>query len=286
MKQILIINTGGTIGMSRGPNGFRPVPGYLQSQLERMPELEHESMPRLTVHEYEPVIDSSNMRTSDWNRLARDIQSNYESFDGFVILHGTDTMAYTSSALAFQLPQLGKPVILTGSQLPLGEIRNDARENLITAILLAADCGIPEVCILFGDSLLRGCRATKWSATRFDALDSPNYPPLATIGTNIDIHRRRVRATPDHAQSMPVLSIDPQEITTFRLFPGVAVDVLQNVLRRPLRALILESFGDGNGPTNHPQFIDSIREACDGGTVILNCSQCRHGRTSEMTERR
>ena len=221
------------------------------------------------------------MRTSDWNRLARDIQSNYESFDGFVILHGTDTMAYTSSALAFQLPQLGKPVILTGSQLPLGEIRNDARENLITAILLAADCGIPEVCILFGDSLLRGCRATKWSATRFDAFDSPNYPPLATIGTNIDIHRRRVRATPDHAQSMPVLSIDPQEITTFRLFPGIAVDVLQNVLRRPLRALILESFGDGNGPTNHPQFIDSIREACDGGTVILNCSQCRHGRISQ-----
>ena len=176
MKKICIINTGGTIGMAAGPDGLRPEAGFIEKQLALMPELNNPSMPQIAVQEYDPVIDSSNIQIADWLKLAGDIARQYDQFDGFVVMHGTDTMAYTASALPFMLRGLGKPVILTGSQLPLGEVRNDARENLKTAIILAAQYVIPEVCIYFGDQLLRGCRATKCSASSFNAFSSPNYP--------------------------------------------------------------------------------------------------------------
>ncbi|MCH2181649.1 MAG: asparaginase [Mariniblastus sp.] len=277
MKKICIINTGGTIGMSAGPDGLRPEPGFIAEQLALMPELNNPSMPQITVQEYEPVIDSSNIQVADWRQLAGDIAGQYEQFDGFVVLHGTDTMAYTASALPFMLRGLGKPVILTGSQLPLADVRNDARENLKTALLLAAGYTIPEVCIYFGELLLRGCRATKHSAASFNAFSSPNYPPLGSAGTELEVFQDRVLPVPPLEQGLSVESLQPQEIATFRLFPGVSVEVLQNVLQRPLKALILESFGDGNGPSRHQGFVECIRDACQAGIVILNLSQCGHG---------
>ena len=273
MKKICIINTGGTIGMRAGPNGLRPEPGFIESQLALMPELSSPSMPEITVKEYDPVIDSSNISVSDWLELANDIQESYDRFDGFVVLHGTDTMAYTASALPFMLRGLGKPVVLTGSQLPLSEVRNDARENLKTAIILAAGYEIPEVCIYFGDLLLRGCRATKFSATSFKAFVSPNYPPLGSAGTRMEVFEHRILPKPK-GDGPVVEPLKSQEIATFRLFPGVSVEVLENVLRRPLKALILESFGDGNGPSQNIAFVDCIRRACDDGILILNLSQC------------
>src|SRR5437868_8593394 len=168
--------------------GYRPQPGYLQSQMAAMPELGNPSMPSFTIHEYKPLLDSSNMTPREWVAIARDIAANYRRFDGFVVLHGTDTMAYTASALPFMLRGLGKPVIITGSQIPLCEVRNDARENLITSLLISADYDIPEVCLYFGGRLLRGCRAVKVSASGFAAFDSPNFPPLGLVGIDIEIN--------------------------------------------------------------------------------------------------
>src|SRR5436190_1176609 len=192
-KRVYIAYTGGTIGMRRTRAGYRPQPGYLQRQLGSMAELRNPSMPAFTVHEYEPLLDSSNMTPREWVKIARDIARNYRRFDGFVVLHGTDTMAYTASALPFMLHGLGKPVLITGSQIPLCEVRNDARENLITSLLIAANYDIPEVCLYFGGKLLRGCRAVKVSASGFAAFDSPNVPPLGTVGVEIEINRDLVR---------------------------------------------------------------------------------------------
>ncbi len=262
--------------MKRSVTGFQPEKGFLAQQLRLIPQLAHEGMPAYELIEFDPVINSSNMRPSDWQKIANDIYDHCLEYDGFVVLHGTDTMAYTASALPLMLRGLNKSVIITGSQIPLAEVRNDARENLITALMLAADYQIPEVCILFGDQLLRGCRTTKISASSFDAFDSPNYPPLGTVGSRIHVFADRIRVSaPDIKLS--VASIEPQEIATFRLFPGVSSAVLKNVLRQPLKALILESYGVGNGPANDPEFLAALAEATANGTVIVNCTQCRHG---------
>src|SRR5947208_2599404 len=186
-KRVYVAYTGGTIGMKRTRKGYEPKTGYLQQQMEAIPELRHSSMPSVTVHEYEPLLDSSNMTPRQWLEIARDIATHYDEYDGFVVVHGTDTMAYTASALPFLLGGLAKPVVITGSQIPLCEIRNDARENLITSLMIASSCAIPEVCLYFGGKLLRGCRAVKVSADGFAAFDSPNHPPLGTVGIDIEI---------------------------------------------------------------------------------------------------
>ncbi|HYI13571.1 MAG TPA: asparaginase domain-containing protein, partial [Thermoanaerobaculia bacterium] len=193
-KRVYIIYTGGTIGMKRTRSGYVPASGYLQSQMSQMPELRHESMPSYTIEEYDPLLDSSNMTPAEWVKIARDVESNYDRYDGFVVLHGTDTMAYTASAVPFLLAGVRKPVIITGSQIPLCEIRNDARENLITSLMLAANYAIPEVCLYFGGKLLRGCRSTKVSADGFAAFDSPNFPPLGTVGIDIEVNWDLVRS--------------------------------------------------------------------------------------------
>ena len=193
MKKVCLINTGGTLGMDRGVRGYRAVPGFLAQQLDKIDELKRDGMPQIELIEYEPVIDSSNMTPETWHKIASDIEQRYDQFDGFVVIHGTDTMAHTASALPFMFKGLNKSVILTGSQIPLLEVRNDARENLITAILLAVEYHIPEVTIFFGNRLLRGCRSTKVSATSFGAFDSPNFPPLGTVGTNINVFTHRIR---------------------------------------------------------------------------------------------
>lgn len=256
--------------------GYRPCPGYLAQQMSAMDELAQAPMPQFEVLEYSPLVDSSNMTPAIWNRLAADICERYDHFDGFVVLHGTDTMAFTASALAFMLRGIGKPVILTGAQLPLGQLRNDARENLKTAMVFAANYAIPEVCLFFGDHLLRGCRSTKVSATRFDAFDSPNYEPLASAGTTIEVFNDRLLSSPVGELTCGKINA-AAEIAAFRIFPGLAIDIFRHLLQRPLKGIVIETYGDGNGPTEEPQFIDAISSAVDAGMVIMGCTQCLHG---------
>ncbi len=276
MKKICVINTGGTLSMRPSGDGYVPSAGYLAQQMNQMDELSQSPMPEFEVVELEPLVDSSNMTPAIWLGIAEVIKKTYQLYDGFVVLHGTDTMAYTASALPLMLSGLNKPVILTGAQLPLGQLRNDARENLKTAMVLAANYSIPEVSLFFGDHLFRGCRSTKVSATRFDAFDSPNYSPLASVGTSIEIFEEHIRPASDLGE-LKVLPIKPAEVAAFRIFPGLSIDILKHFLRRPLKGIILETYGDGNGPTKDAEFLNAIEEANDQGMVILGCTQCIHG---------
>lgn len=280
-KRVYIVYTGGTIGMVRTRSGYAPKPGSLQKQLAEMPELRRESMPAYTIHEYRPLLDSSNMTPRDWVKIAHDISANYDRYDGFIVLHGTDTMAYTASALPFMLSGLRKPVIITGSQIPLCEIRNDARENVITSLMLAANYAIPEVCLYFGGKLLRGCRATKVSADGFAAFDSPNSLPLGTVGIDIDINWDLVRKP--RARRFAVQEVERPVVSALRLFPGISPELVRNVLRPPLQGLVLETYGVGNGPDRDRAFIDALREATKRGVVIVDCTQCLEG-TVDLTE--
>lgn len=280
-KRILILNTGGTISSIKTAHGYEPSPGYVESALAQIPALSHPDMPKFVVKEYQPLLDSSNMTVHDWNRIANDIASEYEHFDGFVVFHGTDTMAYTASALSFMLEHLNKPVIVTGSQIPLSEVRNDAIDNVITSLWLCAHQPIHEVCIYFNQHLLRGNRTQKISAQRFNAFDSPNYPHLATIGIDIDLHQHLLLQPPK--QAFHLQTITPHFIANFRLFPGFASDVLSYILNQPLRGLILETYGAGNAQNNDPRFLNLLKEACDRGIIIVNCTQCQQGHV-EMSQ--
>ncbi|MCU1245948.1 MAG: ansA [Acidobacteria bacterium] len=281
-KRVYIVFTGGTIGMKRTPRGYCPEPGYLQEQMEAMPELRHRSIPAFKIHEYAPLLDSSNMTPREWMKIARDVADHYDAYDGFVVLHGTDTMAYTSSALPFLLSGLRKPVIVTGSQIPLCEIRNDARENLITSLLIAAGCDVPEVCLYFGGKLLRGCRAVKVSADGFAAFDSPNFLPLGTVGIDIEINHDLVRR-PAPRQKLTVQELTSPVVATLRLFPGISPELVRNVLRPPLQGLVLEAYGVGNGPDQNREFIAALTEATRRGVVIVDCTQCLEG-TVDLAE--
>ena len=280
-KRILIINTGGTISSVKTAHGYEPASGYVEIALAQIPALKHQDMPEYVVKEYRPLLDSSNMTVNDWNRIASDIAKEYEHFDGFVVFHGTDTMAYTASALSFMLEHLGKPVIVTGSQIPLSEVRNDAIDNVITSLWLCAHQPIHEVCIYFNQHLLRGNRAQKISAQRFNAFDSPNYPHLASIGIEIELHQSLLRKPP--TQPFHLQTIIPSFIANFRLFPGFASDVLAYILNQPLRGLILETYGAGNAQNNDPLFLELLKKACDRGVIIVNCTQCQQGRV-EMSQ--
>jgi L-asparaginase len=275
-KRVYIVYTGGTIGMRQTRGGYRPAPGSLQKQMEEMPELRHPSMPSYTIHEYDPLLDSSNMTPVEWVKIARDVAEQYDRYDGFVVLHGTDTMAYTASALPFLLGGLRKPVIITGSQIPLCEVRNDARENLITSLMIAADHDVPEVCLYFGGKLLRGCRSTKVSADGFAAFDSPNFPPLGTVGIAIEVNRDLVRDAP-RAKRISVPSLKAPVVSALRLFPGISSELIRNVLRPPLQGLVLEAYGVGNGPDKDHAFLAALTEATKRGVVIVDCTQCLEG---------
>jgi len=281
-RQILIINTGGTISSVKTPKGYEPKAHFVEHALRAMPVLKHPEMPKIDVLEYNPLLDSSNMSLADWNLIASDIKKHYHDYDGFVILHGTDTMAYTASALSFMLENLAKPVVITGSQIPLSEIRNDATENLITSLWLAATAPLYEVVIYFNHRLLRGNRAQKVSATQFSAFDSPNFPPLATVGIDIKLEKELLLPkphTPFHLQA-----IDSHFIANFRLFPGFATEILIDLLQLPkLKGLIIETYGTGNAPNQNPAFLAALQSATDRGIVIVNCSQCQQGRV-EMSQ--
>jgi L-asparaginase len=280
-KRILILNTGGTISSVKTAHGYEPAQGYVQTALAQIPALSHPEMPDYVIKEYRPLLDSSNMTMSDWNQIASDIAKDYLNYDGFVVFHGTDTMAYTASALSFMLENLSKPVIVTGSQIPLSEIRNDAMDNVITSLMLCAHQPINEVCIYFNQHLLRGNRAQKISTERFNAFDSPNYPHLANIGITIDLHHDLL--LPPRDKPFSLQTIQPHFIANIRLFPGFANDVLDYLLQQPLQGLVLETYGAGNAQNNDPRFLELLRDACARGIVIVNCTQCRQGRV-EMSQ--
>lgn len=262
--------------MVKTDHGYAPMQGYVQTALANMPTLLHADMPDYIIKEYEPLLDSSNMTVNDWNRIAADIADAYDEFDGFVVFHGTDTMAYTASALSFMLENLGKPVILTGSQIPLSEVRNDAVDNVITSLWLCAHQPIHEVCIYFSHNLLRGNRAQKVSAEQFNAFDSPNFPHLAEFGIDISLHHHLLLPLSD--QPFHLQTIRPHFIANFRLFPGFATDVLGYVLQKSLQGLVLETYGAGNAQNNDPRFLALLEDACQRGVIIVNCTQCQQGR--------
>lgn len=283
-KRVYMIYTGGTIGMKKVNGRYLPIPNFLQEQMAANPACHHPDLPEYTIHQYDPLFDSPDMSPADWSKIARDICDHYHDYDGFIVLHGTDTMAYTASALAFMLKNLAKPVIVTGSQIPLCELRNDAQDNLISALLLAAhEVVIPEVCLYFNSKLFRGCRTVKIDADGFDAFASPNYPALATLGVGIELRHNLIRSF----AAVAGLEIDLREIRepgfvgAFRLFPGISAQILANVLQPPLRGLVLETYGSGNGPTSDKAFLGVLAEAGERGVVIVNCTQCLRGKVDQ-----
>ena len=285
MSRVLLIYTGGTIGMGCNAKTGALEPLRFDQLSKQMPELEQISAD-IDVHQFAPPIDSSDMTPRLWSHLVRIIADNYEQYDGFVILHGTDTMAYTASALSFMLENLTKPVILTGSQLPIGQLRTDGKENLITSIEIASakyDDGrpvVPEVCIYFSGKLLRGNRSTKINADGFNAFDSFNYPHLADAGVTIVYHEEFI-LKPDYDKPMtPHFALDPN-VVVFTLFPGIQDNIVRHVLDAPeLRAIVMRSYGSGNAP-QRPWLMRMLSDASNRGVNIINISQCAEG-TVEM----
>ena len=287
-SKVLLIYTGGTIGMNRNRQTGALEPFDFDRLLCRVPEL-LELPTEIASRQFDPPIDSSDMSPQLWTELAGIIAGSYADYDGFVILHGTDTMAYTASALSFLLEGLAKPVILTGSQLPIGQLRTDGKENVITAIEIASTrradgtARVPEVCIYFNGHLMRGNRTTKLSADDFNAFESFNYPHLADAGVNIvyhDEHILKPSPTPAELDKQDYLQrvggLD-DNVIIFSLFPGVREDLIRHIIDTPqLKSIVMRTFGSGNAP--HSQWlIDTLREGARRGLVIVNVSQCLRG---------
>ncbi len=279
--RVLLIYTGGTIGMGKNPQTGVLEPLDFNQLISFIPEL---SVLRtgIDIYQFTQPIDSSDMSPRMWSQLVRIIYERYERYDGFVILHGTDTMAYTASALSFMLENLTKPVILTGSQLPINQLRTDGKENLITSIEIAStarDDGramVPEVCIYFSGKLLRGNRAVKTNADGFNAFESFNFPNLADAGVSIKYHEERI-LTPDFCKPMiPHVNMDPNTLV-FSLFPGLQENIIYRLLEvSDLRSIVMRTFGSGNAPKS--QWLTKLlRQLSMRGVTIVNISQCLAG---------
>ncbi|CAO0802327.1 unnamed protein product [Mucor circinelloides] len=345
VSRVLIIYTGGTIGMKHTPeHGYIPLPNYFAESLSKVrrfhdpsngseyPSLSrtssHDSLDSLNISdkaatpkefgtitntvkaieqegpqkgqtrtfqlpslitpvslfgkrirysilEYAPLLDSCDITMSDWVRVAGDIKENYQLYDAFIVLHGTDTMAYTASALSFMLEELGKTVIITGSQVPLTEVRNDAVENLLGALTIAGHFVIPEVSLYFGKKLYRGNRTSKISAVDFEAFDSPNIPSLVDVGIDIDVKWPLVLRPTQIAKFNVCQKLNPN-VGSLRLFPGINDSTIRAFLAPPLQGVVLETFGAGNAPAR-PALLAALKEASDRGVIIVNCTQCRKG---------
>eukprot|EP00158_Paraphelidium_tribonemae_P004258 Partr_v1_DN26665_c0_g1_i1_m69167 putative L-asparaginase len=236
---------------------------------------------RYSVLEYDPLLDSANMTMSDWIKIAVDVEHNYANFDSFVIVHGTDTMAYTASALSFMLEDLGKTVVITGSQVPLAEWRTDAEQNLLGALLMASHFPIPEVCLFCDNTLFRGNRCTKINALDFRAFDSPNLKPLAQTGVNIHINWNEVRRLEPTGSFHAHKLLNPN-VATLRIFPGITSSTVRAFLQPPIQGVVLETYGAGNAPTTRSDLLDILKQACQSGVVIVNCTQCKRGMVSDV----
>ncbi|SPP78195.1 L-asparaginase [Drosophila guanche] len=305
--RVRVIYTGGTIGMMRNErNVLAPIPNALVRSIRKYPNIHDEeyalrrfgasaSMAPLVlpfvqgvdrrvlyqVTEYTPLLDSSNMTMNDWARIANDIQQSYEFFDGFVVLHGTDTLSYTASALSFMLENLGKTVIITGSQIPIFETRTDGKDNFTSALIIAGNYIIPEVCIFFGHKLMRGNRTVKVSSNSLDAFDSPNVPPLARIGIDVNVDYRLIFRPCSIERFCVHLNLD-ENVGLLRIFPSISLSTFRAFLAPPIRGVVLQSFGSGNIPSNRRDLIDELQAAADRGVIIINCTQCPNGSVAEI----
>ena len=309
-SRVLIIMTGGTICMRQSPSGFIPARGFQETCLAPMPTFNdgsssedidvatgtgtgtgttaHRSLRtpptaynrqvRFTVYEFEHLLDSSSIDAKGWTQIARAVERNYTSFDGFVVLHGTDSLAYTSSALSFMLQDLGKPVVLTGSQAPMLELQNDASDNLLGSLVVAGHFMIPEVCLYFHNRLFRGNRAIKVAASDFAAFDAPNCPALAVTNSTRTEVNWEVVARPARIGHFRVRAdhLDTACVACLRIFPGIKPEMVDAVLRLDgLRGLVLETFGAGNAPHGQDNAMTKVlAQAIARGIVIVNVTQC------------
>ncbi|MEG0038712.1 MULTISPECIES: type I asparaginase [Bacteroides] len=278
---VLLIYTGGTIGMIENPETGALENFNFERLLKYVPELKRFNC-HLSAEQFDPPIDSSDMEPRYWAKLVEIIDSHYDHVDGFVILHGTDTMAYTASALSFMLENLSKPVILTGSQLPIGMLRTDGKENLITSIEIAAAKNpdgtaiVPEVCIFFENHLMRGNRTTKINAENFNAFRSFNYPPLARAGIHIKYEPGRIRQ-PETSKPLKPHYLFDTNVVILTLFPGIQEGIIASLLHVPgLKAVVMKTFGSGNAPQK-PWFIQQLKDATDRGIILVNITQCSSG---------
>lgn len=276
-KRIYIIYTGGTIGMVKTRKGYIPRKGYLLNRLKSIKDLYNNNVPNFLINEYPNLIDSANISPKDWSTIALDILDNYEKYDGFIVLHGTDTLAYTASSLSFMLKNLSKPVICTGSQIPISEVRSDALDNILHSLILAADSRISEVCIYFNKKLLRGNRSVKTSSLGMDAFSSPNYPVLGEVG--IDIKLNEAFLYHNESNSPITIECDPfktPRIAILSIFPGINTETFKQILCPPLQGLILKTYGSGNIMDSN-KILCELMNAYERGVTILNCTQCLKG---------
>jgi L-asparaginase len=276
-SRVCVAYTGGTIGMAPTPHGYAPSAGSLRELITSLVAEAGPELPEVEFVELDPPIDSSNATPETWSRIAETVFERRDQFDGFVILHGTDTMAYTASALSLLLPGFGKPVVVTGSQVPLCVARSDGRQNLIGSLQVAAQGDVREVCLLFGSKVLRGNRATKVDASGLEAFDSPSLPPLARLGVEIEVDRRIPAPAPAQPQ---LLGCGRSHVAAISLFPGIEASVLENLCRPPLQGLVIEAYGAGNGPSDDPAFVSAIETATAAGVVVVIVTQCLHGTVS------
>ncbi|XP_068110327.1 60 kDa lysophospholipase isoform X2 [Hyperolius riggenbachi] len=301
--RVLMVNTGGTIGMTLQNEVLAPRANAFAKALKKLPILHDETYAQqtrlydfhdfpentlvlplskqnkrivYTVLEYSPLQDSCNMTTDDWAKIAKDIQKYYEHYDGFVILHGTDTMAYTASALSFMCENLGKTIVLTGSQVPIYEMRNDGRDNLLGALLIAGQFVIPEVCLYFHHKLYRGNRVTKVDAGSFNAFSSPNLPPLANAEVDITINWETVWRA-NTTKKFLVHTSMIRNVGLLRIFPGITAATVKAFLQPPMEGIVLETYGSGNAPNCRIDLLQELEAATDRGVLIINCTQCLRG---------
>lgn len=279
---LLLIYTGGTIGMKQDMKDLTLKPFDFSQILDEVPEIRKFAF-KIDTYSFEPPIDSSDVEPSLWQDLARLIKDKYEDYDGFIILHGTDTMSYSASALSFMLDGLTKPVIFTGSQLPIGVPRTDGKENLISAVEIASakdkdgHPAVPEVCVCFDSLLMRGNRSTKVNSEVFRAFQSPNFPPLAEAGINIRYNNEYIRKPNDWYQSLAINTELDTRVSILKIHPGITPEVVRNILcGKDTRAIIMETYGSGNAPTRD-WFLDIVKESSAMNKIIVNVTQCLAG---------
>lgn len=276
---IFIAYTGGTIGMIKTKGGYKVFPNYLKQLIKQIPAFAAANVPNYHIKEFNPLLDSSNMTPTDWQKIANIIRKKYNKYDGFLVLHGTDTMAYTASALSFMLEDLTKPVIITGSQIPLTETRNDAQDNLLTSLIILGEFHhkLADVFLYFDNKLFRGNRTTKINADAFTAFASPNYPPVGTVGINIDLDWDLISPSTSLNKAVSVVEMGDANVTVFKLFPGLKAEYLNNILAPPIQGVVLECFGAGNAPAKNNKFMNTLQEATNRGVVIVAVTQPLHG---------
>ena len=269
-KKILLIYTGGTIGMTNDKIKDTLIPFDFDRLLETIPELQNDQLDLDSISTKEP-IDSSNISTSNWIEIVELIKDNYTIYDSFIVLHGTDTMAYTASVLSFMLENLNKAIILTGSQIPIGERRTDAKENLITSVEIAASGKINEVSIYFEDQLYRGNRTVKVNTEHFEAFRSPNFPVLVEAGVNIKYNNSINNVT----GPLKIHTHLSDDVAILKLFPGITIKTIQSIINSA-KGIVIESFGTGNASTIS-EFSHVLKQATKSGKILLNITQCLHG---------